>query len=41
MQNYFNEIMQEVQQQRCFEEYSQYELKIRVAYKKFLLYIQN
>lgn len=41
MQNYFNELMDEVQQQRCFSEYSSYELKIRVAYKKFLLYIQN
>ena len=41
MQNYFNELMDEVQQQRCFSEYSSYELKIRVAYKKFLLFIQN
>ena len=41
MQNYFNELMNEVQQQRCFSEYSSYELKIRVAYKKFLLFIQN
>ena len=41
MQSYFNELMNEVQQQRCFSEYSQYELKIRVAYKKFLLYVEH
>jgi len=32
MQNYFNELMTEVYQQRCFGQYAQYELVIRVAY---------